>query len=105
MSNIQTVDQYIDAVCSCIKCKEIHPDIRLELATHLEDIVAEELQRGSTPDDAAKTALLCMGDPLTVGASLDKVHKPRFEWSIAVLLFGFLGIALFTMHSVREVSQ
>ena len=101
VSNIQTVEQYLDAVCSRVKCKEVHSDIRLELATHLEDIVAEELQRGATPDDAAKTALSCMGDPLTVGASLDKVHKPRIEWSIVALLISFLGIALITMYSVK----
>lgn len=98
---MSSIEQYLDTVCSRIKCSEVHPDIRLELRTHLEEIMDQELATGATTQDAVKIALDSMGDPATVGDSLNKVHRPRLEWSLLALLGGFMAIAFMTMRAVQ----
>ncbi len=99
---MMTIGHYLDAVCSRIKCKEVHSSIRLELEQHIEDIIAHEMQDGATREEAMSTAITCMGDPAAVGQSLNAVHKPRFEWTVAALLAGFMGLAVFTMYTLRS---
>jgi len=101
VNSIHSIDNYLDTVCSCIKHREVHEDIKQELRAHLEDIVAEEISSGKSPDEALKAAVYSMGDPISVGSSLNSVHKPRFEWTIGAILCGFLIIALITMQSLK----
>jgi cell division protein FtsW (lipid II flippase) len=100
MSDNKRIEHYLDLVCSHVKCQAVHRDIRLELVSHIEEIVEQEKSCGAGDEEALATALMCMGDPAPVGTSLNKVHRPRMEWRLLVLLAGFLGAALVTMFSL-----
>ena len=58
-----------------------------ELATHLEDQQEEFLAEGHPPEEAERLAVEEMGDPVAVGADLDRLHRPRPQW-------GMLGLTL-----------
>lgn len=98
----QRVKIYMDTVCSCVKFKEAHSEIRSEIATHLIDTVEEHEKEGSTREEAIDMAIKQTGDPLEVGRQLNKVHNPKPEWSILALslIFSIMGmIIVYTIQS------
>lgn len=47
----QRIKIYMDTVCSCVKFREAHSEIRSEIATHLIDTVEEHEKEGSTKEE------------------------------------------------------
>lgn len=97
----EKVNNYINLVCSRIKFQDIHGNIRVELLDHLDCIIEEYQEKGKTSEEAIELGLKQMGDPNIVGKKLNKVHKPKPEWSILILtsIFTLIGIlAIYTMN-------
>ena len=96
MPSVKRKEEFLAAVCSQIRFKRIHHPIADELAGHIDDLADEYAARGMDENTAAARAVSEMGDPVEVGKALDRVHRPRVEWSIlglaAVLVA--VGIAL-----------
>ncbi|MBD7968472.1 hypothetical protein [Paenibacillus gallinarum] len=44
----EVVQQFLDQVCRHIKVKKMHPEIREELTSHIEDRIEELQLRGSS---------------------------------------------------------
>lgn len=94
------VTQYLETICGQIRCKRIHGDICVEIKNHIDDQKEAFKARGIDDETATLKAIEQMGDPVIVGAELDRTHRPKPEWSIIVLtslllLTGIL-IRLFT---------
>jgi len=101
MSRDQRVQEYLDVVCAQIRYREIHPQIVVELESHIDDIVAAEEQSGTSPEDAVARAIRQMGDALVLGKQLDRTHKPRIEWSLLVLSGLFVTIGLIIQYCMQ----
>lgn len=86
--------QFLDEVCAEIKAKKTHPEIRQELASHLEDLISERVAKGVPREEATAWAIAQMGSPQSIGKELHQIHKPRVPWG----LFGV--IALLTIISL-----
>ncbi len=75
MEKPETIRSYLDAVASQIRWKRARPAVLRELKSHLED------QRGSfaaeNAVDAERRAVEEMGDPVSVGRELDRLHRPK----------------------------
>ncbi|WP_256256368.1 FtsW/RodA/SpoVE family cell cycle protein [Paenibacillus sp. BC26] len=96
------VRQYLDRICSQIKVKSMHEEIRLEILSHLEDLVAEKVESyGKTEGEAIGEALNQMGDPDSVGKQLNNAHKLKIEWSVLALVVCMLVIGLVTLYSLK----
>lgn len=102
LSSNERVRSYIKRVCSQIKFRDIHHEIRLELETHIQEIAEEHLANGFSEDEAIEQAMKQMGDPDTVGEQLNKVHKPKPEWSILLISLLFLSFGPLTMYFVQQ---
>jgi len=96
----ELIRSYLRSVCGQIKSKEIHPQIRRELESHLEELVMEREEAGDHRDEAVRYAIGRMGDPVKIGKDLHAVHKPRMNWPIMIggLLFAVLGV--FAMYLI-----
>lgn len=94
----ELIRSYLRSVCAQIKAREVHPHIRKELESHLEELVTEREEAGDNRDEAVRKAIERMGDPIKVGNGLHSVHRPRKNWPlwIGVLLFASLGV--FSMY-------
>ena len=97
MSKIENckVNKYINDVCKLIKNKKVHPEIKEELLSHINDIIEDYLEIGLSLDDATDKALIQMGNSEVIGHDLNKAHKSNSDWillitTIALLSFGFL---------------
>lgn len=95
---------YINDVCEQIKFREVHQEVKLELKTHLQDIVEENLSKGFSEDEAVNQAITQMGSANIVGKQLDKIHKPKPEWSIIALSLLFASLGLLAMYFIEKQS-
>lgn len=95
------IQDYINIICLQIKNKSVHNDIKAELSSHIEEIIEEEVSHGITMEQATKTALKRIGDPITLGRNINNVHKPRIDFKLLFSLFtlvltGFFALAITT---------
>lgn len=95
----QKVNIYMDTVCSCVKFREAHNEIRREIETHLIDTVEEHEKEGISREEAIDMTIKQMGDPLDLGRKLNEVHRPKPEWSVLTLVFIFLTIGMAIIYT------
>lgn len=87
VSECNTIQAYLDAVAEQIRWKRAKPVVLSELERHLEDQRDTFASEGCA--NAEQLAVEEMGDPVSVGAELDRIHRPKPQWgllSLTVLL-------------------
>lgn len=96
MGKPETIQEYLRAIEEQIRWKRARPVVALELQRHLEDQRDAFLEEGSTPKDAERLAVEEMGDPVSVGAELDHIHRPKPQWGLLGLtvLLAIIGSVL-----------
>ena len=77
------VNDFLDKICSHIRCKSAHNEIRTELMGHIEEMQNDGI--------TIEKALSSMGDCAEIGAKLDKQHRPQIDW-LLIGLVGFISI-------------
>ena len=77
------IKDFLDEVCSHVRFKAMHKDIRAELTGHI-----EELQKQGM---SIENAVAAMGDCSEIGSRLDKQHRPQIEWTL-IGLVAFISI-------------
>lgn len=99
--NQPVIDDYLDGVVRQVKARELHKDIRREIADHLEELVSSKREEGCSEEEAARWAVSQMGEPSAVGAELNKVHKPRIPWGLIGWVAALLLISFVAMYAVE----
>ncbi len=100
MAKPETISDYLRLVEEQIRWKRARPLLSRELGQHLEDQREAFCQEGQPPALAERLAVEEMGDPVTVGIELDRVHRPKAQWGLLCLsiglafLCGFLSVYL-----------
>ncbi len=82
------LDEYLSKMTEQIRYRKIRPQIRDEFEKHILDQQEQFKRNGMDQKDALKMAILEMGDPVSVGAMLDRIHRPKMDWR----LLGLVGI-------------
>jgi len=96
------VAAYLDRICAQVKAAEVHPEIRLELLSHLEELVEERAARGGlSEEEIVAEALRAMGDADKVGRQLHAAHKPKPEWGLIALVSLLIAIGLLSQFAIR----
>ena len=90
------METYLEKLLSQIRCKKARPYIAEEIRDHIECQIADNLSEGMTSEEAEKNAVTDMGDPVEVGISLDRIHKPKIAWKLLVIvgILSLLGILI-----------
>ena len=109
MSKIENskVNKYINEVCSLIKNKKVHPEIKEELLGHINDIIEDYLEIGKSLDYATDRALIQMGNAKAIGHDLNKAHKSNSDWFLLIIttcliFFGFLTTTYLQVNSLTD---
>lgn len=87
--------EFLDKVCKQIKYEPIREEISQELENHIQEIKEEYIQEGIKENEAEEKAIIQMGVAEEIGKKLNKIHKPKMNWQLLVLVlilleFGFL---------------
>lgn len=94
------IEAYIEEVCDQIRWRKMHAHIAEELADHIEDQKMAFIKAGQGNEEAEKNAIATMGDPVTVGQQLDRVHRPQPEWRILALMGIFIAISILSQYII-----
>jgi cell division protein FtsW (lipid II flippase) len=105
MREHEDMDSFLDEVCTQVKAREMHLEIREEIGTHLQELIAQKEAEGYTTKEAASWAFQQMGDPAELGKGLHQVHKPRIYWGLLMTVLLFSIMSLFAMWSVDASYQ
>lgn len=95
-TNPSIIENYVNEICSYVKFKKAHQEIKLELMDHLEEKLAEEISLGVPEDKAMENAISQMGQVELIGKQLNETHKSTPEWGVLIvtILFSALGLII-----------
>lgn len=99
----EEVKSFIQDVTEQIQYRPIRPEIEGELLSHIEDRVDEYENEGESRDNAIKTTVLQMGEPINIGMSLNEIRRTRDNWW--GIGFGIFAIMLAVFGCMREWSE
>ncbi|MGD0030559.1 FtsW/RodA/SpoVE family cell cycle protein [Paenibacillus illinoisensis] len=91
------IKRYLDEMCSQVKAREVHTDLRDELGNHIREMMLDKEEEGLTQEEAAEYAIEQMGDPTAVGKSMHKLHRHRMHWGLIIGLVSLAIVSLFLM--------
>lgn len=89
------IKDFLDSVCKHIQYKPIRKNISEELKNHIEELKENYIKEGIEEENAEIKAIEQMGDSQEIGKKLNKIHRPKFDWKLllivlVLLCFGFL---------------
>ncbi|MBZ9622496.1 FtsW/RodA/SpoVE family cell cycle protein [Clostridium sp. FP2] len=98
------INEYVDYVCSYVKYKEAHKEIKEELSSHIEDIVDEYTESGMSQEEAGSKAISRMGDSDIVGKQLNIAHKGTPDWITLILTIVLVNTGVVLMYLMQYKS-
>lgn len=89
------IKEFLRNVCEQIKYKPIRNEISEELESHIKELKENYIQEGMNEEVAEEKAIKQMGKAEEIGKKLNKIHKPKINLQLLILLiilfeFGFL---------------
>lgn len=94
------IKDFLENVCNQIRYKPIRDDISEELNLHIQEMKEEHLNYGISEKEAEERAVANMGDATEIGKKLDKIHRPKFDWILFLLVAVLIGFG-FLVSSIR----
>jgi len=101
LNNNPLIKNYIDEVCSSIKCREAHEDIALELENHIIETAEAYIEAGNNEEEALQKSISNMGDALILGKELNRVHKQSPAWSVIAIATAFSIFGLVCLYLIQ----
>lgn len=95
MQPFDRIKEYGKTVCNQIRWKKAHFIVSEEIENHIIDQRDAYISSGDDESTATDKAILQMGDPVTVGAQLDRTHRPKPQLDMIGLTVLLLCIGLF----------
>lgn len=90
------MEEYLEKLLSQIRCKKARTYILDEIKSHMEEQVEDNLKEGMDLQQAEKMAVADMGNPVEVGISLDRIHRPGTPWRLFIIMaiISLVGVIL-----------
>jgi cell division protein FtsW (lipid II flippase) len=83
---------YLREVREQIKSKEAKDFVSAELDSHIRGAKHEWMKKGLDEAEAEEKAVGQMGNPVTLGQQLNKLHRPKVDWLTVILLVTTMGL-------------
>ena len=87
MPEHDTIQAYLETAGEQIRWGRARQIVIPELRQHLED--QRDAFLAEDREDAERLAVEEMGDPVSVGAELDRIHRPKPQWGLLALTVAF----------------
>ena len=95
------IKEFLNTVCEQIKYKPIRNSIAEELENHIEESKENYIEEGMQKEEAEEKAITQMGNAEEIGKKLNKIHKPKLDWKLLIILIVLLGFG-FLVAFTRE---
>lgn len=91
------IKEFLNNVCEQIKYKPIREEIAKELENHIEESKENYIKEGMEEKVAEEKAIKQMGEAEEIGKGLNKIHRPKLDWKLLLIVgillcFGFLVV-------------
>ena len=77
--------EYLKSLTEQIRTKRARTMVAEEVEAHIEDQKQDFMAHGLGEEEAESMAVVEMGDPVEAGVKLDRVHRPKMEWTGLIL--------------------
>lgn len=94
---------YITTVKEQIRNKKAKLLIEDELKDHIEEQIKAYQEDGVSYEEAEKMAVLDMGDPIEVGTELNRIHRPKLEKKLLMMVIIFSVFSLILQYFVGRI--
>ncbi|HHL3302036.1 TPA: FtsW/RodA/SpoVE family cell cycle protein [Bacillus cereus] len=85
-------ERFVSEVTNHIKSKEAKDFVATELDFHLKQAKNTWIEKGLSEEIAENKAVEQMGSPGKLGRELNKLHKPKVDWFLLILLVAAMGL-------------
>lgn len=85
-------DRFLKEVTNHIKSKEAKNLVATELDFHMKQAKNMWIEKGLSEEVAEDKAVEQMGSPIKLGQELNKLHKPKVDWFLIILLVAAMGL-------------
>ncbi|MEG7923456.1 FtsW/RodA/SpoVE family cell cycle protein [Bacillus cereus] len=99
-------ERFVSEVTNHIKSKEAKSFVATELDFHLKKAKNTWIEKGLSEEVAENKAVEQMGSPIKLGQELNKLHKPKVDWFLLILLVAAMGLGflpVFVFEYTNEV--
>ena len=83
---------FLGEVRDQIKSKEAKEFVAAELDHHIKEAKNKWMEKGMDETVAEEKAVVQMGSPITLGQQLNKLHRPKVDWLMVMLLVTTMGL-------------
>ena len=94
------MEEFIKTLTEQMRCVKARSGVARELADHITDQAEAYEHAGMKYEDALERAVHEMGDPVEIGVSMDRIHKPQADWKMILLTFVLSIAGMFCMIPV-----
>ena len=91
------MEEFIKTLTEQMRCVKARDGVARELADHIIDQAEMYEREGMKHDEAVEKAVHEMGDPVEIGVSLDRIHRPQADWKMILLTFVLSVAGIFCM--------
>ena len=88
------IAEYVNTICQQIRWKKARGRVFDEMTAHITDARDAYIAQGLDEAAATEQAITDTGDAAILGASFDRVHRPKPQWGMIAAVAGFLIIGI-----------
>jgi cell division protein FtsW (lipid II flippase) len=96
---------FLNEVTGQIRSKEARAYVANELNYHLQESKRIWVEKGLTESEAEEKAVEQMGSPTKLGIQMNKLHRPKVDWWLLILLAATIGLSFLPMFSLGYMSD
>jgi cell division protein FtsW (lipid II flippase) len=91
---------FLNEVSNQIRSNEAKSYVANELDFHLKETKRIWMEKGLSESEAEEKAVEQMGSPTKLGIQMNKLHRPKVDWWLVILLTTALGLGFLPMVSL-----
>ncbi|MHA4131140.1 cell division protein FtsW [Bacillus thuringiensis] len=98
-------ERFLKEVTNHIKSKEAKDLVAAELNFHLKQAKNMWMDKGLSEEVAEDKAVEQMGSPIKLGRELNKLHKPKVDWFLLILLVAAMGLGFLPIIALGHTND
>ncbi|PFN29028.1 FtsW/RodA/SpoVE family cell cycle protein [Bacillus cereus] len=98
-------ERFLSEVTNHIKSKEAKSFVATELDFHMKQAKNMWMEKGLSEEVAEDKAVEQMGSPIKLGQELNKLHKPKVDWFLLILLVAAMGLGFLPIVALGHTND
>ncbi|MFB5251843.1 FtsW/RodA/SpoVE family cell cycle protein [Bacillus mycoides] len=98
-------ERFLSEVTNHIKSKEAKSFVATELNFHMKQAKNMWIEKGLSEEVAEDKAVEQMGSPIKLGQELNKLHKPKIDWFLIILLVAAMGLGFLPLVALGHTND